>query len=391
MFRHVYVKEMIDTFRDRKTLFLSVLIPIIFSIGIVFFMDHILLADTPDKPVDVAINQTADQEVVDWMDEIDSVQLQKVSDPVQMGRDGDVLVAIDVQDDFIQVMEKGESPLVSIYAEPTSSKAENVVNGLMTMFTEKQGEIVASELQAADVNIEVLQPFGIDVQNLSGSDDGVSSFVISIIAQIVIVIAVMVGGLPASSDLFAGEKERKTMEALIMTPVNRIHILLGKWLTIATLGIMSGIFSVITLVVFVQLFTTNMKEALDLSNNVFYFTSSLIVGIIFFALLISALEMVISLFANTMKEAQNYVSPLMFLAMIPYFILIDVSPNEFTHTHFLIPFLNIYALIKQLVYGIYDITSILLVVGSSIVFILITLGIGMFMFSKSKWILGKSS
>ncbi|HLR15713.1 MAG TPA: ABC transporter permease [Bacillota bacterium] len=391
MFRHVYVKEMIDTFRDRKTLFLSVLIPIIFSIGIVFFMDHILLADTPDKPVDVAINQTADQEVVDWIDEIDSVQLQKVSDPVQVGRDGDVLVAIDVQDDFIQIMEKGESPLVSIYAEPTSSKAENVVNGLMTMFTEKQGEIVASELQAADVNIEVLQPFGIDVQNLSGSDDGVSSFVISIIAQIVIVIAVMVGGLPASSDLFAGEKERKTMEALIMTPVNRIHILLGKWLTIATLGIMSGIFSVITLVVFVQLFTTNMKEALDLSNNVFYFTSSLIVGIIFFALLISALEMVISLFANTMKEAQNYVSPLMFLAMIPYFILIDVSPNEFTHTHFLIPFLNIYALIKQLVYGIYDITSILLVVGSSVVFILITLGIGMFMFSKSKWILGKSS
>src|SRR5699024_1043546 len=112
----------------------------------------------------------------------------------------------------------------------------------------------------------------------------------------------MVGGLPASSDLFAGEKERKTMEALIMTPVNRIHILIGKWLTIATLGIISGLFSVITLVTFVQLFTDKLKEALNLSDNIVFFVSSLSVGIIVFALLVAALQMVLSLLAKDMKE-----------------------------------------------------------------------------------------
>src|SRR5699024_10521168 len=198
----------------------------------------------------------------------------------------------------------------------SSSRADAAVNEIMNILTMKQSEMVAIELEAADLTVDVLQPFDVEVSTLTGSDDGMSKYMITIIAQLVIVIAVMTGGLPASSDLFEGEKERNSMEALIMTPVNRIHILLGKWLTIATLGIISGVFSVITLVGFVQLFTTNMKEALDLSNNVFYFTSSLTVGIIVFALLVSALEMIISMLANTMKEAQNYVSPIIFLAMI---------------------------------------------------------------------------
>lgn len=391
MFRHVYAKELLDSFRDKKTIFLSVIIPILFSIGIVFFMDNILLADTPDKPVDVAVNETADQAVVDWLDSIESVELHASEDPIYDAQEGDVLMAIEVSSAFTDTIGSDDSPMIEMYADPTSSRAETAVNDIMTVLAMKQSEMIAQELEAADVSMNVLEPFDIHVSTISGTDDAMSSYMISIIAQIVIVIAVLMGGLPASSDLFAGEKERKTMEALIMTPINRLHILIGKWLTIATLGIMSGIFSVITLVVFVQLFTTNMKEALDLTNNVTYFITSLSVGIIMFALLVASLQMVLSMMASTMKEAQNYVSPVMMVAMIPYFMLIDVSPNELTHTYFVIPFMNIYALIKQLIYGVYDLTSIILVVGSSAVFIAFTLGIGMVMFSKSKWVLGKSS
>ena len=174
----------------------------------------------------------------------------------------------------------------------------------------------------------------------------------------------------------------------MMTPVKRIHILVGKWFTIATLGMISGIFSVLTLVAFVQLFTSNMKEALQLDQHITTFISSLAVGIIVFAFLVSALQMVLSMAANTMKEAQNYVSPVMMVSMIPYFLLIGITPNEFQPYHFIIPFMNIYALIKQLIYGIYDLNSILLVAGSSIIFIAITFTIASLMFQKSKWVLG---
>jgi sodium transport system permease protein len=106
------------------------------------------------------------------------------------------------------------------------------------------------------------------------------------------------GGLPAANDLFIGEKERKTMEALLMTPVNRLHLIVGKWLAIAVLSMISGIFSVITFILGVNLLTENLAKALRLDQNIGFFTFSLLVGIIFFSLLVSSVQMILSLLAK---------------------------------------------------------------------------------------------
>lgn len=390
MMKHVYFKEMKDSFRDRKTIFLSVIIPILFNIGLVFFMDQFLLSeDSPDQ-VNVSINESADPEVMNWLENLEQIHLIMSHDPLDDVKEGDALVAVEADANFTELVTNEQSPLITIYSEPTSSKGGAAVDTIMAMLTLKKNELITDRLSEANVSPAVMEPFEFAVQSTTGEEDVFSKYMISIIAQIIIVIAVLMGGLPASSDLFAGEKERKTMEALIMTPVKRIDILVGKWLTIASLGIMSGIFSVLTLVIAVQLFTVNMKEALNLSDNITFFIGSLSVGIVMFALLVAALQMILSLLADNMKEAQNYVTPITMVAMIPYFILIGVTPHELTTMHFVIPFMNIYALIKQLIYGVYDVTSILLVVGSSAVFIGIIFAIGMFMFSKSKWVLGKS-
>lgn len=390
MMKHVYFKEMKDSFRDRKTIFLSVIIPILFNIGLVFFMDQFLLSeDSPDQ-VNVSINESADPEVMNWLENLEQIHLIMSHDPLDDVKEGDALVAVEADANFTELVTNEQSPLITIYSEPTSSKGGAAVDTIMAMLTLKKNELITDRLSEANVSPAVMEPFEFAVQSTTGEEDVFSKYMISIIAQIIIVIAVLMGGLPASSDLFAGEKERKTMEALIMTPVKRIDILVGKWLTIASLGIMSGIFSVLTLVIAVQLFTVNMKEALNLSDNITFFIGSLSVGIVMFAILVAALQMILSLLADNMKEAQNYVTPITMVAMIPYFILIGVTPHELTTMHFVIPFMNIYALIKQLIYGVYDVTSILLVVGSSAVFIGIIFAIGMFMFSKSKWVLGKS-
>src|SRR5699024_2335886 len=356
----------------------------LFNIGLVFFMDQFLLSEDSSDQVNVSINESADAEVMNWLENLEQIHLIMSHDPLDDVKEGDALVAVEADANFTELVTNEQSPLITIYSEPTSSKGGAAVDTIMAMLTLKKNELITDRLSEANVSPAVMEPFEFAVQSTTGEEDVFSKYMISIIAQIIIVIAVLMGGLPASSDLFAGEKERKTMEALIMTPVKRIDILVGKWLTIASLGIMSGIFSVLTLVIAVQLFTVNMKEALNLSDNITFFIGSLSVGIVMFALLVAALQMILSLLADNMKEAQNYVTPITMVAMFPYFILIGVTPHELTTMHFVIPFMNIYALIKQLIYGVYDVTSILLVVGSSAVFIGIIFAIGMFMFSKSK-------
>lgn len=389
MMFHVFKKELKDTFRDRKTIFLTIIIPILFSISLVFFMDQFMLSESSTDTVTVVANKEADSVVIDWIESTGDFAVHFAEDPSETVKKGDTLVGMIIQENFSDLLENKMTPEITFFIEPSSTKASTAIDRLLHILSDKKHDWINAHLLEANVNPEIMEPFHLHVESISGDDDVFSKYAISIMAQIVIIIAVLVGGLPAASDLLAGEKERNTMEALLMTPVKRIHILAGKWLTISSLSMMSGLFSVIALVGFVQLFTTNMKEALDITNHLPDFIGGLTAGIVVFSLLVAALQMVLSLMANNMKEAQSYITPITMLAMIPYFVLIDVSAHELTATYFVIPFMNINALIKQLIYGVYDLTSILLVVGSSAIFIVIIFAITALMFSKDRWVLGK--
>lgn len=385
---HVFIKELKDSIRDRKTIFLSVLLPILFNVGLLFFLENVMMNDKVEQ-VAVAVDSNTDPVVISWLQELKELEVELVEDPVKVVKDGEALVAFIADADFITKLENNEIPSISVFADPTSTKGGTTQDLISNVLTIKKQDYIAQRLADNNIDPLTIEPFQINIESISEGDD-MSLYMISIFAQLIIVLAVLMGGLPAANDLFAGEKERKTMEALLMTPVNRFHIIVGKWMTISALSMLSGIFSCITFILGVNLFTERLADALQLDKNIGFFTVSLLVGIIFFALLISSIQMIISLLANNLKEAQNYISPITTLAMVPYFVLIGVSVTELNSTHFMIPFLNIYALIKQLIYGIYDVTSILLVAGSSLVFIIISFLVAYAMFMKSKWVLGKS-
>lgn len=388
MIWHVYRKELTDSLRDKKTIMLSILLPIIFNIGILYFFDQ-FLSHEENNEMTVSINNSVDNAVIQWLESDPNVTVKKVSDPIKEVEEGNVLVALKADEDFQNKMEKSEVPAITVYADPTSKKASSTSEYVLTLLSSQREQLLSQRLQNLNIDNAAITPFEVKSEGLSGEDDG-SLYMISIFAQLIIVLGVLMGGMPAANDLFAGEKERNTMEALLMTPVKRLDLIVGKWLTISTLGMLSGFFSVATFVIFVQYFTKNLVNALNISEHLAFFTISLIIGIIAISLLASCLFTMLSLMANSIKEAQTYISPVMTLAMIPYFLLVGISVNELTAIHFLIPFFNIFALIKQLIYGIYDLTSILYVAGSSAVVIAITFAAAYVMFTKSRWVLGKS-
>lgn len=384
MIWHVYRKELTDSLRDKKTIMLSIMLPIIFNIGILYFFDNFLISQEESHVV--AINQNADPVVIEWIESEGSATVKKTQDPIKEVTEGNVLVAIQADENLTN---SAGVPEIKIYSDPSSTKASSTSEYVLSLLSAHKNKLLAQRLQELNLDQAAITPFEVKAESLSGEDDG-SLYMISIFAQLIIVLGVLMGGMPAANDLFAGEKERKTMEALLMTPVKRLDLIIGKWLTIATLGMLSGFFSVVTFVTFVQFFTKNLESALNISDHLTFFTISLVVGIIAVSLLAACLFAILSLMANSIKEAQNYISPVMTIAMIPYFLLIGVSVNELTTTHFLIPFFNVFALIKQLIYGVYDLSSILYVAGSSAVVVAITFGAAYIMFTKSRWVLGKS-
>ncbi|UOY91634.1 ABC transporter permease subunit [Ectobacillus sp. JY-23] len=385
---HVYVKEMIDALRDRKTLILSVLIPVLFNIGLVLFMDRVFLAEKKETYT-LAVKENTSLQVLDWIKELEDVEIEIAKDPTEVVKAGDAQAALEVDSSFEEKFKSGQSPGVTVYADSSSQKGSAAADKIMTQLTVKQQIAIQERLAASGTDPNVIKPFQLSLESISEQDD-MSLYMITIFSQLILILGILTGQLSVANDLFAGEKERKTMEALIMTPVNRLHIILGKWLAISSLGMIGGIFSLITFVTVVTFFTDKLAKALNIGENLFFFISSLGIGIITFALLTATVLMILSLLANTMKEAQNYTAPLMTVVMIPYFMLIGLSPNELGAKHFLIPFMNIFALIKQLIYGIYVPINILYVALSSLTLMAICFSIAYMMFKKSKWVLGKS-
>jgi len=336
----------------------------------------------------IAISNDSSEIITSWLQQAEEIEVIVDENPIQLVEEGKAAAAVWTKGEFNEELE-GNTPLtIEIHADETGKNGSIAFELLNNYLLAKKIEIVNHKLIDKGVDPQVLEPFTIKFENITGEDTG-SLFLLTIFGQLVIGLAVMMGGFPAANDLFAGEKERKTMEALIMTPVKRIHIVTGKWLTIATLSTLSGLFAVLALIVSVQFIGENIAAALNLGEHLVGFIASLTIGIVFFSLFIASLQLILSLIANNMKEASSYISPVSMIMMLPYFLLLGISVNELNNIHFLIPFFNVFALIKQIMYGIIDPMNVFLVVISLSILIAITFFIASLMFKKSKWVLGK--
>ncbi|SDD76709.1 sodium transport system permease protein [Paenibacillus sp. UNCCL117] len=384
----IYKKELKDSFRDRRTLMLSIFLPVLLISGMSLLYENLFFRENAPAAAKVGVAQTIDEATWQWLSTMPDVELTRVADPQGAALEGEVQIALELTPDFASRLESGAAADVKIYADQSSMNVSRSVDLLKEQLADKERTLVDARLAASGVDPKQIQPFAVDVRQLQGGGE-MSTMMISMLFSLIITLSVMLGGMPSATDLFAGEKERKTMEALLITPVSRLRLIAAKWLTISTLGTVSGIFSILAFVVVTKLLTERMAAVLDYEEGAAALLFSAVLGIVLFSALFAALQMIISIVAKSYKEAQSYMSPIMFVGMIPYFLLIGLAPNELTPAHFLIPFMNIFALLKELIYGIFSISSLLMVLGSSLLLIGLGFAAAYAMFKKDKWVLGQ--
>ncbi|RLA02176.1 MAG: hypothetical protein DRQ47_07140 [Gammaproteobacteria bacterium] len=116
-------------------------------------------------------------------------------------------------------------------------------------------------------------------------------------------------------DTTAGERERKSLEPLLVHPLSSLQIMLGKWFTVVTFGILATIIAVVataTSLEFISLKSLGLEPKLTFTMQL-----SIILLLTPSALFAAGLQMLTSLFAKTFKEAQSYLGLLTFIPMAP--------------------------------------------------------------------------
>ena len=130
-----------------------------------------------------------------------------------------------------------------------------------------------------------------------------------------LIVAAFVGGLNVAIDTTAGERERRSLEPLLVNPVSRSALTAGKWLATCVFGLVASLLTLVLSLLmmrFVPLEQLGMQLSLGGRQVVL-----MALAVAPVALLASALQMFVATFARSFKEAQTYVSLLLIVPMLP--------------------------------------------------------------------------
>ncbi|TFH55473.1 MAG: ABC transporter permease [Candidatus Zixiibacteriota bacterium] len=169
-----------------------------------------------------------------------------------------------------------------------------------------------------------------------------------------LILTCFLGAMSPAIDLGAGEKERGTIETLMVAPATRGEFVLGKYFVIVLTGVMAGLLSLASMTAFFKYMAGDptMKQmaamlAIQFDIQTLFLILAVVIPVagIFAAILLS-----LSIFAKSAKEAQGYVGFLNIFLVLPAFAAL-VPGVELNYQMALIPIVNIALIIKNAISG----------------------------------------
>jgi sodium transport system permease protein len=284
--------------------------------------------------------------------------------------------------DAVNSLKDGKNTTAEILFDTSSDRSRNARGRLwdvLNKFIEKE---VARRLANKGLDRETLNPMEGSQVDVASKED-TSGFVLGMILPYIVIIMASVGGMTTAFDTCAGEKERGTMETLLVSPASRHEIVLGKLWTISTVSIAAAFFAVCGIVLAFQGVVLVAAEfAPDLGVSVSYTAvAAMLVFVVPLSLMTSSLLLVVSAFARNQKEAQAYVFPFMILVMLPALLSNFISQDP-SFGFSLVPILNTALVMKKVLVGTFDWPFLCTAIISSGVYAALTMKVATAMFEK---------
>lgn len=390
----IFRKELLDLLRDRRTIISMIVIPILIipllSSGIAWFTKK-QVKKMMDKEA-VIILQNGDRfpllrETLQKEKKITIIEnILDSTAAVAMLRDeaAQAIIIVPQRWDSVQ-FEQGQIPFDTLQILSLKTKEETafVVNRLYQKIDELRKTYSQLVLERFGVPSEVLKPFEIAQLDVSTPTE-ISGKILGMILPYMLILLTLSGAMYPAIDLTAGEKERGTLETLLISPATRTEIVFGKFLTILLVSIITSLLTIFSISLTMSGMTATVAEEIrarmELHIN-FTIVSAIFLLIVPLAATFSSLLMTISLLAKSYKEAQSYVSPLMIVAILP--AMASMLPGVKSSVGFsLIPILNVSLLIKDAFTGTLEPLYLLLAFLSSFLVAVISMRICVVTFHK---------
>jgi sodium transport system permease protein len=387
----IFRREVRDQIRDRRTLFMIFVLPIllypILGIGVTKFA--MALEQKPRAVVVVGaeylpkspplLNSTGDgfdPALFDTPAEAERmvVRLEPESGPwgdpqvrTRAIRDGDAAAVMVIPRDLPgQLQRENEIDIIPIQYNSVDEPSQITYLRLREMVGRWRESIVNSRLRRDQKTQSYAEPIQVKAQDVATEREA-GSVLWSRLFPFLLVMMSLTGAFYPAVDLCAGEKERGTMETLLISPATRSEIVLGKFLTVMLASVTTAVLNLLSMgLTGIQLARQVGAMSAQAARRSAASASSVIAPptlqaafwmillLIPLAALFSAVCVSLAVLARSMKEGQYYMTPL-YLVCMPLVFVTLMPGVELDLFYSLVPITGVALLLRALILGNYDI------------------------------------
>ena len=348
----IFRKELLELLRDRRAVFFAFILPL-FLYPLLFLgtssLPRIYQEELETKALVIGLDgvETPFEEVIE---KEDALEVYKGAPDEEKLRDGHTSLFLTFEEGSGSPVDGGEGLRADIFylqSNPTSREAFERVRDVLdrlerhlieSRFAER-GIWLRVENLALEVPIDVSEPE-------ERSALGMAKFLPTLL-----ILLLLTGGAFAAIDLVAGEKERHTLETLWVQAVSPGQIVAGKFLVVLVTSIASVAFNVIGLLLTVLFGLSPGGFGGDAFVVPPWQSIALVLLLLLpFAVLSSAVLLAISSFARSYREAQTYLMPLTFVALVPMALAAAPQVDQSTLV-LVIPVANVALATREAVVG----------------------------------------
>ena len=205
-----------------------------------------------------------------------------------------------VPEGFEAALQRGESPTVELVSDSANQRSQAGAGPVARLLSGFSRERATLNLALRGISLELLEPMQVEDRDLASTQTRATQ--ITGMLPYFVMMAVLYGALNAALDTTAGERERGSLEPLLMNPSERWVLVVGKWGAVASVGMLIAVLSCLSFLpgqwvlrsdTLAAMFQYGPREAL-----------MFLVVLLPFAAAVSALLMAVAIRCKSFKEAQ---------------------------------------------------------------------------------------
>ncbi len=385
----IFKKELIDNLRDRRSL-TSTLMYTLIGPGMILLMIVVLgnvFQDETQKIIELPVEGGEHAPaLVQFIEQQGTVILPAPEEPQDAVRNGDVEIVLVIPEGYGEDFSAGKPATVQMIVDTSRTSAVATVRRIEELLEAYSAQMGSLRLLARGVSPALVQTLSIEEVDVSTPQS--QAFIFLNMLPYFLVMTVFLGGAAVIIDATAGERERNSLEPLLINPVKRWELVVGKLLASLPFAVFTVMFSLAAFAAIFNLFPVEKYIGQQMSVDVGA------LGMIFLIclpmiFLASAIQMIIATFARTYKEAQTYTNWLPLIPALPGVALafLPVKPELWT---MLIPTFGQQILINQylrgeVVFGI----NVLISTVVTLVLAAVLIGVAIQLYQREQVLFGK--